>query len=87
MKKSIQLLGLVALFVCVIFMTSCSKDSKKKTCECTVTVTIMGVTQSQTVSGEIEDGNCSDAEDMPEIQEAKNALGGYGSMDISCREI
>jgi hypothetical protein len=84
MKKSIQLFGLIALFGCVIFMTSCS--SEEKTCECTVSVSVMGQTQSQTVTGEIEDGDCEDAEDMPEIQQVKEALGGYGSLSVSCHE-
>jgi hypothetical protein len=83
MKKNIKLLGLVALLGGVIFLTSCSKS---KTCECTVTVTVMGITQTQTATGEIEEGDCSDAENMPEVQQVKEALGGYGSIDVSCHE-
>ncbi|MDR1169458.1 MAG: hypothetical protein LBK97_01320 [Prevotellaceae bacterium] len=83
MKRNIRLLGLIALLGGVMFMTSCSKE---KTCECTVSVTIMGQTQTQTVSGKIDDGDCNDAANVPGLQEAKNALSGYGSLNVSCRE-
>jgi hypothetical protein len=86
MKKSFKLFGLIALVGGVIFVVACSKDSGPKTCECTVSVTVSGYTQTQTVSGEIESGDCSDAEDMPGIQEVKDALGGYGSINVSCHE-
>jgi hypothetical protein len=86
MKTIIKVLGLVVLLGGVIFAASCSKDSKK-TCECTVSVTVYGHTESQTVTGEIDSGDCSDAEDMPEIQQAKQALGGYGTINVSCHEI
>jgi hypothetical protein len=87
MKTIIKVLGLIVLLGGVIFAASCSKDSKK-TCECTVSATVSGQTvYTETVSGEIESGDCSDAEDMPEIEQAKQALGGYGSINVSCREI
>jgi hypothetical protein len=86
MKTAIKVLGLVVLLGGVIFAASCSKDSKK-TCECTVKVTIMGTTQSQTATGEIESGDCSDAANFPELQQIKDELGGYGSINVSCREI
>jgi hypothetical protein len=83
MRRTIKFLGLIVLLGGVLFATSCSK---KKTCECTVTVSVMGYTQSQTASGEIDDGECSDIVDFPELQQVKDALGGYGTMDISCHE-
>ncbi|MDR1341319.1 MAG: hypothetical protein LBK58_14895 [Prevotellaceae bacterium] len=83
MKKNIRLLGLIALLGGVMFMTSCSKE---KTCECTVSVTVMGQTQTQTVSGEIDDGDCKDAENIPGLQEAKDALSQIGSLNVSCSE-
>ncbi|MDR1883464.1 MAG: hypothetical protein LBR26_11895 [Prevotella sp.] len=81
MKKMFKLLGLIVLLGGVTLVTSCSK---KKTCECTVTVTVMGYTSSQTATGEIEDGDC---EDIPELQDLKNSLGSLGTIDVSCREI
>lgn len=81
MKTTIKVLGLVVLLGGVICIASCSK---KKTCTCTVTVTIYGHTYSETATGEIDSGSCADAENMPEVQQAKEALGGYGTFDVSC---
>jgi hypothetical protein len=72
-------------FVAVVFSAMLVSCDEKRTCECTVSVTFMGYTSSETVAGEY-DGDCSDAENMPEVQQVKDALGSYGSMDISCRE-
>jgi hypothetical protein len=83
MKRNIRLLGLIALLGGVMFMTSCSKE---KTCECTVSATVMGQTVTQSATGKIDDGDCEDAENLPEIQQAKEALSGYGTLNVSCRE-
>jgi hypothetical protein len=84
MKRNIRLLGFIALLGGVMFMTSCSKE---KTCECTVSSAVGGETvYSQTVSTTIDDGECSDLEDFPELQEIKSTLGGYVSLNVSCRE-
>ena len=84
MKHLLKLAGLIAIVGCIIFVASCSKD--KKTCECTVAVRAYGQTQTQTVTGEIEDGNC---ESIPEIAQIKKQFEGISgvSFDIDCREI
>jgi hypothetical protein len=79
MKK--KLLALVCFAALIVL--SFSSCSKSKTCECVVTVSIMGITQSETVTGDIDDGDC---EDIPEIAQAKEALGDYGTIDVSCKE-
>ncbi len=81
MKKTFRLVGLLALIGGLTFATSCSKGTKM--CECKVSVTIMGHTQSQTARGETE-GDC---DDIPELKDAKEALSGIGTLKIDCREI
>ncbi|MDR1739781.1 MAG: hypothetical protein LBR45_03400 [Bacteroidales bacterium] len=85
MNKIVKLTALITLLGVGVALMACNRV---KTCECTVTVSVMGTTQSQTVTGEIEKGKC---EDMPEIKEAEEqvneALAGLGTASVSCKEI
>jgi hypothetical protein len=72
------------VFLVCMGLVSCDK---KTVCECTVSVTIMGQTVSQTASGEIDGGDCKD---IPEIKEAEEALAALGALGggykIDCKE-
>jgi len=76
MKKTLKLIGLMAVAGCLLFAAGCSKT---KTCTCTITVSMYGVTHTETVTGEY-DGDCKN---MPEVKAANAALGGLGT--ISCK--
>jgi hypothetical protein len=83
MKKYI-LSSLVAVFLAAMF-ASCNKSS---TCECTVSASVMGYTQSETVTTEY-DGSCSELEKdaTGEIAEAARELEAVGGkVTIKCRE-
>ena len=82
MNRNVKTMVLAAILVAGVALTACSK---KKTCECTITVKVGGYTQTQTVTGETE-GKC---EDMPEAkqvaQQMNQAMAGSGSVSISCK--
>jgi hypothetical protein len=74
------------LFLFALCATAGFSSCSEKTCECTVSVTVMGQTVSETVTGPT-DGNC---ENIPEINEAKKQFADLASMgaefDINCKE-
>jgi hypothetical protein len=88
MKKKL-FIGLVAVFFSAMFVSCNKKDiTKRRTCECTVSVTVMGYTSSQTVSDEY-DGSCSELENAAsgEIAQAVKELEAVGgSVTVKCHE-
>jgi hypothetical protein len=79
MKTKMKFFGLVALACFGISFMSCSDDDETVTCECTISINMLGYEESITVSEKAKKGDCKEAEKKVTEEYEKQGIADYAT--------